>query len=83
MTPAEEQGWAVGDRGVVREGSGTFTKGSMVEFVDDDGSGNPLFRLLHGDSTVLCRTTEEGPEDGAYCGIQFIKRLDRRGRTEA
>ena len=52
MTPAEEAGWKVGDRGVVRyfrnRTGEPFKEGSVVELHKDDGNSIPHFKLIDG-----------------------------------
>lgn len=45
-TPAEREGWTVGDLGLVVEVDGAFEEGTVVRFHRDDGSICPSFEAL-------------------------------------
>lgn len=68
MTPCEKLGYKVGDKFIVTK-DGTFSIGSLVSLYEDDGTGNPLFRLIEGE----CQYLRCGGEAGEYLGISFVK----------
>ena len=71
QTPAQQAGWAVGDRGVVTaEGGSVCEPGSIVEFYQDDGDSIPLFRLIEGDTPFRCCDGEPG----AYLHLNSVER---------
>ena len=75
MTPAEEAGWKVGDRGVVRyvdpDDYDPFSEGTIVELYKDDGTSLPLFRTIEGH----CEYHNCDEKSGAYEFVHNVVRM--------
>lgn len=74
MTPCEEMGYKVGDRFECLADS-TFNKGSIIELINDDGTENPLFKLIKGSSSYKY--------EKAYFGFDLLKKLEPVGECPA
>ena len=70
MTPAQRAGWKVGDRGVVMQPTRCFSDGAIVELFKDDGTSEPLFKLIAG----ACEFRHAGREPGAFEALSRGKR---------
>ena len=72
MTPCEEKGYKVGDKFEVIE-EDSFTTGSIVELYEDDGTEEPLFKLIAG----YTEFENCNDEPGAYENLYNIKLLTK------
>jgi hypothetical protein len=73
LTPCAQMGYRVGDRfEAVGISDRPFTKGSIVELVEDDETDIPLFRLVEGECTST-RYTDETNE--AFVSLDNVKKI--------
>lgn len=72
-TPAKEKGFKIGDIFSVRGFTG-IKNGSLVEFIQDDGTSCPMFRLLDGKEALTSKavTFLEVQWDGTDSIAKFI-----------
>lgn len=79
MTLCKKLGYKEGDRFEVVGGSYyEFSKGSIVELYEDDGSANPLFKLIQGSCEY--NHVEDGPV--AYTDLSDLKKIGHNLNTQ-
>lgn len=69
--------YKVGDYFVVN-GATTFSDGSVVQLYKDDGTENPLFKLISGNTGFKCCDGEPG----AYVNLEFVTKIDWSNKEE-
>lgn len=69
--------WEVGEIGIVTKNTeGIFSEGSIIQLELDDGSFNPIWKLLKGSCEY---NNAIGSEPGAYFYYDFIVKLSDLG----